>query len=191
MKMFCDPWLTRQFGGRRGLLRYLATQGLRALGHYRPYTEVRWYEVRRLVFVCKGNICRSAYGEARARALGMASASLGLEAEDGRPANAIAVRQAAARALSLETHRTRRVRAELLDTGDLVLCMEPRQAQAMRAHLRDGAQQLSLLGLWAGARLPLIEDPYGLDDAYWHTCLDVIDDALLSLRAQWSATPAL
>ena len=64
------------------------------LGLYRQYGPADRGEVRRLVFVCKGNICRSPFAEAVARAAGADAVSYGLDARDGLPANPSAIRTA-------------------------------------------------------------------------------------------------
>jgi protein-tyrosine phosphatase len=35
--------------------------------------------------------------------------------------------------------------------------------------------------LWASPERPHLEDPYGLSDAYFDTCFDVIDSALFRI----------
>ena len=165
--------LARRFGGRRGFVRH----GLARLSHlvHRP-PAIDWARVDRLVFVCKGNICRSAYAGARARAMGLRAVSAGLDAPDGDPANTDAIRFAAGRGLDLAGHRTTGITAQTQFPGDLLLCMEPAQAVRLRV-VRPGAQ-IALLGSFARPPRPYLHDPYGLGADYWQTCLDVIDDAL-------------
>ena len=69
--------------------------------------------------------------------------------------------------------------AALTKDGDVFLCMEPSQAYALRKYIKDyHNQQVTLLGLWSTQRRPYLQDPYGLSDKYWDTCLDIIDSAL-------------
>jgi len=62
-----DPAGVRpRFGTYRGLVRLLLAQVENRTGGYRRFKQIRWESVKRVVFVCHGNICRSPYAE-RAR----------------------------------------------------------------------------------------------------------------------------
>ncbi len=63
-----------RFGTLRGLVRLALSypQLFLGLGAGRPVDPAT---VRRLVFVCQGNICRSAFAEAAARRAGLRAAS--------------------------------------------------------------------------------------------------------------------
>ena len=76
-------------------------------GKYGQFARIKWGQVKRLVFVCKGNICRSAYGEAGGEA-GVPAVSCGLQANSGSPADPIALVVSSQRALDLSLHRSRR-----------------------------------------------------------------------------------
>jgi protein-tyrosine phosphatase len=170
-----------RYGRRAGWLRHHVARALWHLGAYAPVRPVDWQKVQRLVFVCSGNICRSAYAEAGARKAGLRSISCGLAARDGDPANPAVVRRAALRDVDLSAHRARRFAPGILEPGDLLLPLEPAHLRAL-AGLTVPAS-ITLLGVWAMPPRPHIEDPYGLCDAYVDTCLDVIDSAIARLSA--------
>src|SRR5215469_15602974 len=73
------------YGGRRGYVFHLAARAMGALGAYRRLGALDWGTVTRLVFVCKGNICRSPYAAARAQQLAVEATSFGLDAIEGAP----------------------------------------------------------------------------------------------------------
>ena len=125
-----DPAGVRSsFGTYRGLIR-LALAWLENLtGRYRRFKQIRWGRVARIVFVCHGNICRSPYAEGRAVSLGLPAASFGLSAGSGAPADPSACRIAAARGIELVRHCARDAADFELQTGDLLVAMEPRQAR--------------------------------------------------------------
>jgi protein-tyrosine phosphatase len=137
---------------------------------------VRWDEVERLVFVCHGNVCRSAYADARARGAGLRTASFGLRARDGDPANRLALERAAGRGVDLSGHRARSAAAAELGRGDLLVAMEPAQVREL-ARVAP-SHPATLLGLWARPPRPHLEDPYGLSPAYFDTCFEVVDSAV-------------
>jgi protein-tyrosine phosphatase len=145
---------------------------------WRRFRQVDWHRVERLVFICRGNICRSAYAATKARALGVPSQSGGLHAKSGCLADNEARRHAAARGLSLEAHTTKVLRELAIGAGDLVICMEPPQLRAVRKVYPTFSGQLTLLGFWSQPHRPWIFDPFGLADEPWRYCLDLIDDAV-------------
>jgi protein-tyrosine phosphatase len=164
-----------RYGGRRALLCHLASAFQMRVGRFRVYQAIDWSRVERLVFVCKGNICRSAYAEARASSARFPAVSFGIEANCGAAADASAIIHAAARHVSLSAHRTSALETFAHRPGDLLVCMEPPQAKTVAERFADRAPQVTLLGLWTRPARPWLFDPYGSADGYWRTCLDTID----------------
>lgn len=183
------PGWIRRYGGKRLFGRALLARAQVQMPRWRRLRSIDWRLVERIVFVCKGNICRSAYAAAKATSLGLPSVSAGLEAPLGAPANEKARRHAASRAISLDAHRTRKLEELTLNSEDLVVCMEPSQVVAVEKARAGRGFQLTLLGFWARPRRPLIFDPYGLSDAPWETCLDVIDDSIERMAAELRRCP--
>jgi len=169
----------QRHGGRSNLVRAWGARVRASVGGYRPFRHVDWREVHRLVFVCKGNICRSPYAEGRARALGFDAGSCGLEAQTGRPVDPTAAEAARQRDLDLEVARATALREFQLGPGDLMLAMDPHQLRDASA-AGGGAYktQTTLLGLWSSPVTPVIPDPYGGNTAGFHHCFSVIDSAV-------------
>jgi protein-tyrosine phosphatase len=179
--------LARRFGTRRGLVRLLLAHGQTALGAAKivmPPPE----SVRRLVFVCQGNICRSAFAEAAARRRGMAVCSFGLSTTAGVGAHPPAIEAADRLGIDLRPHRATRCEDYVPREGDLLLAMEVRQLHRLAADPRLAALPRSLLGLWATPRRPHLHDPYSLDDAYMRTCLEAIATAVAALERAFPNT---
>ena len=174
------------FGGRRAFVEHIFARGLAVIGAYSNHGGFDWASVERLVFVCKGNICRSPYAEMKARSLGLLSASCGLEAVDGAFANRDAQRNAAARGIDLSAHLSRRFLPEDVRGNDLLLFFEPRQA-AGAARVARGIQT-SLVGLWSESCRPYIADPYGRSDRYFQVCFGLIDSSLQVIASKMSDT---
>ncbi len=148
------------------------------LGGYRGARSVDWARVARLVFVCKGNICRSPYAEFRARAAGMEAASFGLHARPGAPANPLAVEASSARGIDLTPSRTADAQAIRLSSSDLVIAMEPWHYREMEGLCRWSGAQRTLLGIWGGMDMPWLPDPYSGSRETFDHCYAVIDPAL-------------
>lgn len=170
--------LDRNYGGKRAFLHHLVATVRTQLPNWRSLCRVDWSSVDRLVFVCKGNICRSPYAAAKAASLGFFSASAGLDTQHGRLANNQARCHGALRDIYLDDHRTMRIQDLAINARDLLVCMEPLQVKALRAILPTTTAQLTLLGLWSRPRRPWIFDPYGRNDGYWSACFSIIDNAI-------------
>jgi protein-tyrosine phosphatase len=170
--------IAHSFGGKIGLLKHCLYTAEYYLGLFADLEQIDWGAVKRLVFVCRGNICRSPYGEVKSINLGIPAISFGLEAKQALPANKLAISVALSRGLDLSQHRTRSADDVPLNSGDLILAMEPHQLKMIRYRSLVSPAKISLLGLWCTPRHPHIQDPYGLAPEYFSTCFDVIDDAL-------------
>ncbi len=138
-------------------------------------------DVRRLVFVCHGNICRSAFADVVARGAGMRVASFGLSTSADMPAHPPAVAAAARLGYGMMAHRTTRVEEYAPLPGDLLLAMEVRHLQKIASNARISEVPRSLLGLWATPKMPHLHDPYELDPAYMETSLRRIETAIPAL----------
>jgi protein-tyrosine phosphatase len=168
------------YGGKRGLLSHFQARALYALGAYRNPCDIDWASVRRLVFICKGNICRSPYASVRAHSLGIPAASFGLEAAEGAPADPIALRNARLRGVDLSIHRSARMESADIGNGDLVIVFEPWQLAEVARRTACPAP-VSLLGVWAHPIRPHVADPYGRSDRYFQQCFSLIDANVAAL----------
>lgn len=177
-------WVARHFGRKQGLVRCLYHGVLDRSGRYARLGRVDWGRVERLVFVCQGNICRSAYAEARARATAIEALSFGLGTSGGDEPPPLMLSLAMEAGLDLAAHRSRPpATAEGLRGSDLVLAMEPAQVGRLRGVLPAGVP-VTLLGLWGRPRRPHIEDPFGLSADYFRTCIGLIDGAVAGVAGR-------
>lgn len=183
-------FVSRRYGTHRGLVRSALDQLKWRCGVYRSREQVDWQRVRRLVFVCQGNICRSPYALARARELGLHAISFGYATSSGSAANARAMHVAAQRGQDLAAHRTTAMADFTAQDGDLLLVMEDRHFAHVAPLLEAVPAQLSLLGLFARPPRALIYDPHRLGEAYFHSCYDLIDSAVATLGARCRASGA-
>jgi len=172
-----NRWLEEQYGSRRGFILTWWHRLLYRLGRYRNYRQVDWAGVERLVFVCKGNVCRSAFAEVVARRDGQTAVSCGIEAGVDVPAYVGAVTAAEARGFSLAEHRTTPFRHLELRDNDLLVAMEPSQARFLTQTLgRDSP--CTLLGLWGPGEMPYIHDPYGTSAPFFDNCFSYLENAV-------------
>jgi protein-tyrosine phosphatase len=176
-----------RFGGKRAILLRLLTPALLRLKGPRQFELPPVATPRRLVFICEGNICRSAYAACYARSRGHEATSFGLRASDGSPAHGMVMSIAARRGIDMKRHRARRFRADEVRPDDLILVFE--YFHALEVVGAGGAQcpPVRLLGSVLSPWSLHIHDPYGLSPAYMERCLADIGRAVDRLGARTSA----
>jgi protein-tyrosine phosphatase len=172
-------WIADHFGSRRGFLRPLTQQ---AACRVRPgaYRRPPLSEVTRLVFICKGNICRSAFAESVAASVEFPACSYGFETHVGKPANPGMAEAAKAAGIDLSGHRTTPLSEHAALPGDLVLLFESGHLPEVEGLIGKGAPR-ALLGMWATPPWPYIHDPFGASPAYYEKAANTIRQATLNL----------
>jgi protein-tyrosine phosphatase len=166
--------------------------------HIRPFLKEikgrlidRWWQVRgpalknppvppvvsSIVFICKGNICRSTFAHYltletlrnSGEPIPLQVASAGLAARSGSASPAMAVEAARAFAIDMQAHRSRPLDEDMAGAADMLIAMEPWQVRAMQRRYPHKRSHLFLLPLFAdgwnrryhGWRRYHIQDPYG------------------------------
>ncbi len=143
---------------------------------------------RRILFVCYGNINRSALAEALLirlageRNLDLIPASAGFHPVAGRPADPTMVEVARAQGTDLSGSASCILDAAMLEEADLILVMELRHRERLAELAPQVLERVALLGSLAPENGdPEIPDPYGqTPDTYRH-CYRRIHDAVQAL----------
>lgn len=170
-----------RYGSRRGMVAAWAHGALYRAGVHRRFRAIDWARVDRLVFVCRGNICRSAFAEIVAREHGIEAASCGLDTHNGKPAHPKAIVAARAKGYDLSRHETTRIESMTPRSSDLFVMMEPAQVgPAMRKTGEECAYTLA--GIWGVPPRPYIHDPYNTQDDYFSACFDFLEGAVLAMK---------
>jgi protein-tyrosine phosphatase len=170
------------YGTGRGWVRHvLAVLGDLA-GRYEMWAPALPKQRRRMVFVCLGNINRSAFGAEVARNLGMEAVSIGLSTTTGAPATPMAQVQALRQQTDLSMHRATDLRDYRPEPGDLLLVMEVRHARQLQAR-GIAPESIALLGHWSRPRRLHLHDPHTLSSDYFATCFTLIESAVRNLAA--------
>ena len=177
-------WIDARFGTVRGLVRLMLSYGETAL-RLASVRAPEAAEVRRLVFVCHGNICRSAFADVAGAEAGLVTASFGLSASHGAPAHPPVVAIAGEMGIDLDRHRATEREAYQPQPGDLLLAMEARQLRRIAADGRLAHLPRTLLGLYTRPVLPHLHDPYRLSDPYTRACLQRIASAIPELSSRF------
>lgn len=180
-----DRWkdlVVRNHGTWRGMVRLALAQADLVTGRLGVWADPDTRAFDRLVFVCLGNINRSAYAAAIAREAGEACASLGLSTATGAPAFRTAQVEAGRRGIDLSTHLATDLEDHERRPADLYLVMEVRHAHRLVA-AGIPASSIRMLGLWAAPCRIHIHDPHQCDERYFVTCFNVIESAVRLLLA--------
>jgi protein-tyrosine phosphatase len=181
MKNLLNGYYSDQYGSVRGFLRTKKYLILYYMGRYKKYQNIKWQDVKRLVFVCKGNICRSAYAEAVANSLSMEAVSFGIDTVDDMPAYDDAIYCAEKKGVNLNNHRTLSFASFEYKPGDLFVAMDPSHLYFLE---RSNAHHfpMTLAGLWCATARPHIEDPYGKSQGYFANCFDCIEKSVYAMK---------
>lgn len=175
-------WFNTRYGSRRGFIETKWHQVRYFLGRYQQY-QVPWDRIERLVFVCTGNICRSAFAEAVAKSLGVPAISVGIHAIEGAHADPQAISTAKSMGYNLEVHRTTPIMYPQYRNSDLLLAMEPWQAELIHHNLAM-KHYTTLLGMWGKPAQPYIYDPYMRSESYFKNCFTYIEKTVNAVTAK-------
>ncbi|UNK49941.1 low molecular weight phosphotyrosine protein phosphatase [Lysobacter sp. S4-A87] len=139
---------------------------------------------RRILIVCKGNICRSPMAVAmlRPHLTDAHIDSAGLAAMQGYRVDPAAERTLRAHGLSAGDHVARQLSSADLDNAELVLAMEKRQVTALLALSPALRGRVYLLSRWSGDRD--IRDPYGRTQENFDIAYGQIDAAIGEWRSR-------
>lgn len=130
-----------------------------------------------ILLLCTGNICRSPMAEGLLRqSLPVHELfSAGICAQEGAPADPLAVELMWQLGVDISAHRARPLGSWMMREADLVLTMERAQQRFVQRRYPSVAAKVECLGGIAGADIP---DPYGLGLPAFQQTLRLIRDAV-------------
>ena len=179
--------------GLRATAGYLVKQMNAVRPRYERWSTVRLPDsVQSVLFVCKGNICRSPLAEAYFQSLvekerrQMAVRSAGLETTPGKPAHVNARVVALEQGLSLDTHATTQVHKELIDQSDLIIVMEIAQKNRIHSLYPNTNGKVVLLGRFDSIGSLEIADPYSGTSEDFNFCFQQVSRCCDVLAARLS-----
>jgi protein-tyrosine phosphatase len=146
-----------------------------------------------ILFICKGNICRSPYAGRYLRKIaenrnlrGICSRSAGLEVRVSVPSPDLAVQVAKTLGVDLMDHRSMPVTGDIIEDSDIVFAMEHRQAVFLRKTFPAHVSKIFLLSLFDADPPPAgdyalrynIPDPYGKSEKDFLECFRMIERSI-------------
>ena len=152
-----------------------------------------------ILFICKGNICRSPYAEyalprllkeSHWEKLQVSSAGLIVPKSEKSPAEAVAT--AKKFGVDMQSHTSRPLTLELVEEYDIIVAMEAWQVQKMKKQYPKYLRKFFLLPLFDSAKPPNteaisqynIEDPYGKSADRFYASFRRIERCIESLVKQ-------
>jgi protein-tyrosine phosphatase len=158
--------------------------------------------VESLLFVCKGNICRSPFAGLLAERLSLdlppprlTVASAGIEPSLDGACPREAIDAARKLGIAMEAHRPRPIDAAFAGRFDMIVVMEAEQQQTLQRRYPQLHDRIVLLALFDADGRPAYErcniaDPFGKPVAAFDACYQRIDAAVRGLLKSLSATAA-
>jgi protein-tyrosine-phosphatase/predicted ATP-grasp superfamily ATP-dependent carboligase len=181
-----------RYHGWRNSLVALRLRALYGIGLRRAYPPQDLAGVRSVLFVCHGNIIRSAMAEVLLRkylqgspgqpAIEVASAGLTDQPQERADSRSRAI--AGEFGTSLDHHRPRRLTPDLIDQADLIFVMDYFNAARMLVSFRTARAKVFYLGAFGrerGSRKPEISDPNLGTLADVRSCYRVLDSHVRKL----------
>lgn len=137
---------------------------------------------RNILFVCYGNINRSALAERyfsdKTTGMPIASTSAGFHAPSGRPADPNMIEIASEQGIHLEAQRSRTIDSSMVEASDLIFVMEKRHYDQIVRDYPAAADKTFLLNPHGE-----IDDPYGKSTATYNRCLKEVTNCVDNLTA--------
>lgn len=179
--------IERNCASWKGLVRLGLGQVDLLSGRAAPFTaKIDLAKVERFVFVCLGNINRSAFTHVVAQECGLPVASFGLSTSTGQPAFPRGVEVAAEMGFDLGAHLTTDIGAFRPQQGDLYLVMEMRHAHHLIAK-GYAPECIALLGYWSRPQRLHLHDPHKHSHDFFRSCFTLIRSAVENLAREYQA----
>lgn len=153
----------------------------------------------RILFICKGNVCRSPFAECASGKIfsergmqGVSFQSAGLEVSLSLPPPDLAVEVAQRMGVSLKGHRSVGITEEMVKSADMLIVMEAWHIQRLRGLYPAFRDKMFLLPLFRADLNPTqnsfyrfnISDPYGADRETYLAAFARIEECLQGLLDQ-------
>ncbi|HNS79497.1 MAG TPA: glycosyltransferase, partial [Syntrophorhabdus sp.] len=142
--------------------------------------------IKHVVFVCKGNICRSAFAEYILKKMkpGMVIESCGITCDQGNAPPLQAIIIAKNYQVDLSSHRSQTINYSAIDQADMIIAMEFDQycdLQKMFPEIKDKIRLLRDFNTFPDSLLCNINDPYGCEPSEFDKCFSLIMRSVKSL----------
>jgi protein-tyrosine phosphatase len=156
---------------------------------------------RSILFICKGNICRSPFADHLAKKMlagsvrhAIAIDSAGFDVKTPLPSPPNAVEAAGRFGIDLQNHRSKRFSTEMFGAFDMMVCMETGHYQALIETSSASHSKLFLMPFFedqntrpGGYERYNVADPYGKGPEEFHRCFQRIARCLAGMARRINA----
>jgi protein-tyrosine-phosphatase len=150
--------------------------------------EKRKFQV---LFICEGNTCRSPMAEAALKAKvpqtlyeDVEILSAGLSTFSGLAPSTEAELAAERKGYDLSLHQSQQLDETLVESSDLIFCMEPAQTQYLQDRFPQYAGRIHTLRMFGGGVNEPIEDPWQQNVRVYFQTLDQIDAEINRIKTK-------
>jgi protein-tyrosine phosphatase len=161
--------LRNEYGSLKGTARYYFYRFLTQIGLYKKYYRINFADVKRLVFICSGNICRSPLAEYVAKQRGANVLSYGLHCRGGDPVDSRVIAFARLHNINMEKHITTNIKNYKPQKQDLLVAMEPSHIAQLQ-NLFPEHNQITSLALWHHKPSIYLHDPFSCPIDFFNKC---------------------
>ncbi len=154
--------------------------------HLKKARNIDFKRVRRVVFICSGNICRSPFAEiiALTECEKLQVISMGLNAPNGDIVDSVAKNVAKEFGYDMGALYSSKFDSGKLNSSDLLVVMEVSHLKELKVPMQAIGCQGTLLGAWDEPPMPSIYDPYGRNHARFRVIFSHIQSSVLGLIAK-------
>ena len=149
-------------------------------------------KIHHILFICKGNICRSPFAEKAAKRVFGAQESVSIESagihvESSLEPPGTAVDAALHYGVDLKDHGSRQITYSMMESCDIVMTMEPWHSAYLSKVFAEHSKKIFLLPLFnkkenkSAYRAYNIQDPYGRSYSEYRECFDQIVECVDNL----------
>ena len=191
--LFREKEIYRRLGSAAGRV-YLRLRALDRLGIRSSNLRKPSAPVASVLFVCKGNIMRSAMSEEILKRLVtekgcqsmVRTRSAGLHALPGTPAHPWASSACASAQISLAAHHSKKVSSQMVDDADAIFAMDFQNKAELLVRYPKAKGRVFMLSAYATGpqRGREILDPYDVDEACAIACFKLLHECITNFVAE-------
>lgn len=171
--------ISQKYGSKKGLLKLMYFSLINLLTR-KFNLNSKYIEAERVVFVCKGNICRSALAEyVLKKHTSLQVCSIGLDTKTGKDANERIAKISLNMGISLNAHKTTSINDFTPHDSDFYICMEPVHVDLIRKKLKTN--RVTVLGIFGNPKRVYLHDPYSSSEEYAKFCCEYIYKTVMVL----------
>lgn len=147
--------------------------------------------MKKILFVCSGNTCRSPLAEGIAKKIFSEGAkfeshisSAGSSARDGLPASPLAIEVAEANSIDLSSHKSRLLNRALVNDADLIVVMAPNHRETVGIIEPSALGHTFLLTDFCDGEEGDVIDPIGLGVEVYKKTFALIERCISGMKKQ-------